>query len=273
MECSTPLRIVSRIRCSDSDWLVSWILAYKNCPNPNPNPLHCAYMDLPLSFTHLEKDIGIHFHDKDVLARALTHRSSVRKSREDGHNERLEFLGDAVLELVATAFLFQFREKTEGELTNWRAALVKGEHLAEVAQQFKLGQYLYMSKGEEASGGREKPSTLANAVEALIGAIFLDQGYDSAADFCDKYILVHLNKLVAQGKDKDEKSTFQEKAQEEEGITPHYDVISEEGPDHDKIFVCAAYIGEEKVAEGTGNSKQRAEQEAAKAALKAKGWK
>lgn len=229
--------------------------------------------DLPLPFIHLEKEIGVHFRNKDFLLQALTHRSAVRESRAHGHNERCEFLGDAVLELVATEHLYQFREKTEGEMTNWRAALVRGEHLAKVGRSIKLGQYLFMSRGEEASGGRDKESTLANAVEAVIGAIFLDQGYEAANDFCHKYIILDLHELVAQGKDRDEKSVFQERSQELLGVTPHYDVISESGPDHDKIFVCAAFLADEKVAEGEGTSKQKAEQAAAKAALKVKEWK
>lgn len=178
-----------------------------------------------------------------------------------------------MLELVATEYLFQYADKTEGELTNWRSALVKGEHLAIVAKDIKLGEYLFMSKGEEASGGREKTSTLANALEALIGAMFLDQGYDVAHQFCYDFILVRLKELLAQGKDRDEKSQFQERCQEEYSITPHYEVLHDEGPDHDKTFVCGVFIDKEKIAEGTGNSKQKAEQEAAKAALKAKGWK
>lgn len=226
----------------------------------------------PASFVQLEKSIGIHFKDKDTLAQALTHRSAVRQSRSKGHNERLEFLGDAVLELVATEYLFQFTDKSEGELTSWRSALVKGEHLAVVAKEIKLGDYIFMSKGEESSGGREKPSTLANAVEALIGAIFLDQGYEAANQFCNEYILVRLNKLLAEGKHQDFKSVFQERAQELLGITPHYDMVSEQGPDHDKTFTCAVFLEEEKVAEGTGNSKQRAEQAAAEAGIKVKKW-
>ena len=229
-------------------------------------------MDQPLPFSQLEKAIGVQFGNKDTLKQALTHRSAVRHSRANGHNERLEFLGDAVLELVATEYLFQFREKSEGELTNWRAALVKGEHLATVAKEINLGQYLYMSRGEEASGGREKVSTLANALEALIGAIFFDQGYPAANDFCNTYILTKLQKLLAQGKHKDEKSVLQEKAQEIVGLTPHYEVVDDSGPDHDKTFISAVFFGEEKIAEGEGNSKQRAEQAAAKQALKVKGW-
>lgn len=224
------------------------------------------------SFVNLEKTIGIVFRDKDLLATALTHRSAVREARAHGHNERFEFLGDAVLELMATEHLFQIGEKTEGEMTNLRSALVNRENLSTVANDIKLGDYLFMSKGEERSGGREKDSTLANALEALIGAIYLDQGFEPSQKFCNEFILVKLSGLMAQGKDRDEKSVFQEKAQEECGTTPHYNVTDEEGPDHNKIFTCAVFIGDEKVAEGTGNSKQRAETAAAAAGLKAKGW-
>lgn len=225
------------------------------------------------SFVNLEKAIGFHFRDKDLLVQALTHRSAVRESRKTGHNERLEFLGDAVLELAATEYLYHLSEKPEGELTNWRSALVQREHLASVAKDIQLGQYLLLSRGEEASGGRERTSNLANALEALIGAIYLDKGFEDAKHFCYQFILRQLEKLLAAGKDRDEKSVFQEKAQEKHGITPHYQTIDAVGPDHQKYFTCAVFIGEEKVAEGTGNSKQKAEQAAAKAGLKAKGWK
>ncbi len=229
-------------------------------------------MSEPASFVILEKDTGVHFRSKDLLARALTHRSAAKQARNNGHNERLEFLGDAVLELVVTESLFEFQDKNEGELTNWRSALVKGEHLASVAQEIKLGQYLYMSRGEEASGGRDKTSTLANALEALIGAMYLDQGFEITKTFCADFILVRLQKILAEGGHLDEKSTFQEKAQELLGITPHYEVVHEEGPDHDKVFTCAVFLGEEKVAEGTGASKQKAEAAAAKEGLKVKVW-
>lgn len=230
-------------------------------------------MSQPASFVLLEKTIGFHFRDKDYLAQSLTHRSAVRESKAHGHNERLEFLGDAVLELAATEYLFHLSEKPEGELTNWRSALVQREHLASVAKEIKLGDYLILSRGEEASGGRERASTLANALEALIGAIYLDRGFEVAKEFCYRFILLRLDGLLAQGKDRDEKSVFQEKAQEKFGITPHYETIDAVGPDHEKYFTCAVFIGENKIAEGTGSSKQRAEQAAAKAGLKAKGWK
>jgi len=235
-------------------------------------PCTLNLMAKPLPFINLEKEIGVHFRNKDLLMQALTHRSAVRGNGMQGHNERFEFLGDAVLELVTTEYLFQFHEKSEGELTNWRAALVKGEHLSSIARELKLGDYLYLSRGEESSGGREKDSTLANTLEALIGAIHLDHGFEEAQEFCNKFILGRLKQILAQGKERDEKSVFQEKAQELLGVTPHYEVISEDGPDHDKVFVCAAFIEEEKIAEGSGNSKQRAEQSAAKAALKVKKW-
>ena len=227
----------------------------------------------PSSFVILEKAIGLKFRNRELLVQALVHRSAVRESAKHGHNERLEFLGDAVLELVATESLFRLSSKPEGELTNWRSALVQGDHLADVARELKLGEFLFMSRGEEASNGRAKTSTLANALEALIGAIYLDKGFDDARTFCQRFILTDLQKLLAQGKHRDEKSVFQEKAQELTGITPHYEVLEEDGPDHEKNFTCAVFIAKEKVASGSGNSKQKAEQAAAKEALKVKGWK
>lgn len=221
---------------------------------------------------NLEKTISIRFRNKDLLLQALTHKSAVRRSTVKKHNERFEFLGDAVLELIVTEHLFRVSDKPEGELTNWRSALVKGEHLAVVAREISLGEYLFLSKGEEASGGRDKGSTLANALEALIGAIYLDQGFEGAQQFCNTFIVGKLDQILQSGQTRDEKSLFQEKSQEVYGITPHYEVVSEEGPDHEKEFTCAAYIGKEQIAEGKGNSKQRAEQAAAKEGLEVKGW-
>jgi ribonuclease-3 len=177
-----------------------------------------------------------------------------------------------VLELIVTEYLFSFRDKNEGELTNWRAALVRGENLAKVATTINLGDYLFMSKGEEASGGRSKESTLANALEALIGAIHLDRGYDAAQSFITKFILVDLQTLLAAGKDRDAKSRFQEKSQELLNITPHYEMVSESGPDHNKTFVCALFIEEQRIAEGSGASKQKAELDAAVNGMEVKGW-
>lgn len=223
-------------------------------------------------FIHLEKTIGIRFKNKDLLAQALTHRSAARLAKSLGHNERFEFLGDAVLELVATEYLFHIGKKSEGEMTNLRSALVNRENLASVATEISLGSYLFMSKGEERSGGREKDSTLSNALEALIGALYLDQGFELAQQFCNEFILTRLHALQAAGKHVDEKSLFQEKSQENEGVTPHYKVLEQVGPDHEKQFTCGVYIGEEKIAEGKGNSKQKAETAAAKAGLQEKGW-
>ncbi|ALM09623.1 MAG TPA: ribonuclease III [Candidatus Peribacter riflensis] len=225
----------------------------------------------PLSL--LEKSLHLSFKDKDLLAQSLTHRSATGKARLKKHNERMEFLGDAVLELVATEHLFSFENKSEGELTNWRAALVNGKQLAVVARELKLGDYLFMSRGEEASGGRDKESTLANALEALIGAIYLDQGFDAAREFCFAHILMRLDELLKAGKHRDFKSVFQEKAQELLGVTPHYDVVAESGPDHDKEFTCAVFVGSDRVAQGSGASKQEAEQAAAQAGLNVKKWK
>ncbi len=227
----------------------------------------------PSPLSELEKTIDVDFQRKEYLRQALIHRSAVKEARAYGHNERLEFLGDAVLELAVTEHLFKASDRPEGELTNWRSALVQGEHLSEVARALDLGKYLSMSKGEEASDGRSKSSTLANALEALIGAIYLDNGFPVAKRFCEANILTRLGDLIAQGKHRDEKSVFQENAQEKTGVTPHYEVIAEEGPDHDKQFTSAVFIGTEKVAEGKGNSKQRAETAAAKEGLKVKAWK
>jgi len=225
----------------------------------------------PTSLAALEKKTGIRFKNKDLLYQALTHRSSVERAK-NGHNERLEFLGDAVLQLLTTEYLFALTKKPEGELTSWRSALVQGEHLAEVARSLKLGEYLFLSKGEEASGGREKASTLANALEAFIGALYLDQGMDAVRPFVQTFIFTRLSQLLAKGKHKDEKSRFQEVAQEKTGITPTYQTLTEEGPDHAKVFTCAVFIGSEQIAIGEGNTKQKAEQDAAKKALHIKQW-
>ena len=226
----------------------------------------------PTSLAGLEQKIGIRFKDKDLLHQALTHRSAVHERARRGHNERLEFLGDAVLQLVATEYLYQHSDRPEGELTGWRSALVQGNHLCEVARALVVGEFLFLSRGEEASDGRNKDSTLANAVEAIIGAIYLDQGLDVARAFIHTHILTHLKQLIARGKHKDEKSRFQEMAQERTGITPTYTTLNESGPDHRKVFTCAVQIGEEQIAVGTGSTKQKAEQDAAREALKAKGW-
>ncbi len=223
----------------------------------------------------LEEKLGIKFKSLDLLDTAFVHKSYLNehKDRKREHNERLEFLGDAVLELVVTDFLYKnFPTKGEGVMTNWRAALVKGKHLSEIAVQLDLGIYLFLSRGEERSGGRKKSYILANTLEALIGAIYLDKDYDTAHDFISGFILNKLGSILEKGLHIDAKSRFQEISQEFMGITPEYRTIKEEGPDHNKVFTMGAYIGEEFIAEGKGSSKQKAEQVAATAALKAKDW-
>lgn len=226
-------------------------------------------------YSELEKTIGIEFTDKKMLDMAFVHKSYVNehKDKKMEYNERLEFLGDAVLELVVTAFLYKnFPEQKEGVLTNWRSALVQGKHLAEIAVILNLGVYLYLSRGEEHSGGRKKNYILANTLEALIGAIYLDKGYDVAHTFIHEFILKRLEEILAKGLHIDAKSRFQELSQDLLSVTPEYRVITEEGPDHNKSFTMGAYIGEELIAEGKGSSKQKAEQDAAQAALKIKSW-
>lgn len=230
-------------------------------------------MPNPTNLAGLEQLTGVRFRNKELLYQALTHRSALHERAKNGHYERLEFLGDAVLQMITTEWLYQLTDKDEGELTSWRSALVQGNHLCEVAKELKFGDYLFLSRGEEASGGRSKESTLADALEAFIGALYLDQGLEVAHTFISKFILTRLKELIARGKHKDQKSKFQEIAQEKTGITPTYQTLDETGPDHKKVFTCAVFIGEEEIAKGKGNTKQKAEQDAAKEALKVKGWK
>jgi len=226
-------------------------------------------------YEELEKKIGITFKDKEIVDLAFVHKSYVNENRDkkSEHNERLEFLGDAVLELVVTNFLYKtYPGNDEGELTNWRSALVKGENLARIATELNLGTYLYLSRGEEISNGREKKYILANTVESLIGAIYLDQGYETAHMFIGNFVINRLEGILDQKLHIDAKSHFQELSQEKLNITPEYICTNEEGPDHNKIFTMGAYLNKELIAEGKGSSKQKAEQSAARAALKKKGW-
>lgn len=226
-------------------------------------------------YKNLEKQIAVKFKDHKILDMAFVHKSFVNenKGKNFEHNERLEFLGDAVLELAATKHLFdKYPDQDEGKMTSFRSALVQGRHLAEIAVQLELGQYLYLSNGEERSGGRSKNYILANALEALIGAIYLDQGYDVVEKFINHFILTRLDEIINSGLHIDAKSKFQEICQEKEDFTPYYEVLSEEGPDHDKVFTMAAYIDGKLIAKGEGSSKQKAEQAAAINSLKAKGW-
>ncbi|HBR80228.1 MAG: Ribonuclease 3 [Candidatus Uhrbacteria bacterium GW2011_GWE2_45_35] len=223
----------------------------------------------------LEQTLGVSFHDKDTLRQALVHRSYLNEHPDFrlGHNERLEFLGDAVLELVVTEYLYQTYENPEGELTNWRAALVNADMMAEICDSLTVEDYLYLSKGEaKDSGSKARHYILANAIEAVIGAIYLDLGWDEAKDFIHRTVLVKLPGILKDQLHIDPKSRFQEAAQEKAGVTPSYKVLSEEGPDHNKTFEIGVYIGKELIAKGTGTSKHEAQVAAAAAAIVAKGW-
>ena len=225
-------------------------------------------------YKKLEKLIGIKFKDWHLLRTAFVHRSYLNEHKESEltHNERLEFLGDAVLELIVTEYLYSNFPNPEGELTNWRSALVKGEMLAKVSKQLEIGSYLYLSRGEESSGGREKDYLLANALEALIGVIYLEFDYKKGQKFVQKFLLVHLEDILKTGSHIDAKSKLQEIAQEKVGVTPAYQLLHEEGPDHNKIFTIGAHIGDRLVGKGNGSSKQLAEQKAAEDALKRLKW-
>lgn len=222
-----------------------------------------------------EEKIGCTFKNTDLLAQAFIHRSFLNENPRIGfdHNERLEFLGDAVLELVVTDFLYkQYPESPEGELTSYRAALVNAVTLAEVAQGIGMNDYLFLSRGEAKDTGKARQYILANAFEALVGAIYLDQGYDAAEGFISRVLHVRTNEIVKNKLWRDSKSLVQEKAQEHLGVTPSYKVIRETGPDHDKHFTIGIYFGNEKIAEGRGHSKQESEQAAARSALEVKRW-
>jgi ribonuclease-3 len=227
------------------------------------------------NFSQLEERIGHTFSNPDLLREALTHRSYLNEHREyaGGHNERLEFLGDAVLELVATDFLFKkFPAKTEGELTSYRAALVNTVSLAETSQALGLNDFLLLSKGEAKDTGRARDVILADVFEAVIGALYLDSGYAAAAAFITKNLCSKIDDVIEKRSYQDAKSRFQEVAQEKRGLTPSYETLTEVGPDHDKRFTVGVFIGEKEIARGEGQSKQVAEQKAAEAGLDKMGW-
>ena len=225
----------------------------------------------------LAKHIGVDFSDISLLRTACTHRSFLNENKTTGgaHNERLEFMGDAVLELVVTSFLFRkYPKKKEGELTAFRSSIVNTVSLTKVAEKMGLNDYMLMSKGESKDSGRARSVILANAVEAVIGAIYLDGGYNAAANFISESILntIDIEEIVAKKTWIDAKSKFQEKAQEKVSITPSYKTLKETGPDHNKIFTLGVFLGDVQVATGSGQSKQEAEQQAAEKALQIKGW-
>lgn len=226
-------------------------------------------------FGIFEKEIGFSFKDKQLLQTAFTHRSYLNENRDTvkEHNERLEFLGDAVLELAVTDFLYRkYPERPEGELTAFRAALVNTQSISEAATELGMNDYLLLSKGESKDTGRARQYILANTFEAFIGALYLDQEYEAARTFIDRALFGKIDKIVAERLWQDAKSFFQEKTQEEYSVTPSYELVSEAGPDHDKKFIAAAMINGESVAQGEGRSKQEAEQAAARKALEVKGW-
>lgn len=226
-------------------------------------------------FSELEKQLDIKFKNKDLLKQAFVHRSYINEnsSFELDHNERLEFLGDAVLELVTTEHLYKNYPNPEGELTNWRASLVNGAMLSTLAKKLNLEQYLYLSKGEaKDKNSKARNYILANCVEALIGAIYLDAGYQTAEKFIHKNLIPELPNILENKLYQDPKSKFQEVAQEKMGITPSYKVLSESGPDHNKKFEIGVYLEKELVTTGKGSSKQEAQVDGAERALKKKKW-
>jgi len=226
-------------------------------------------------FSLLEKKLNLTFNNQDLLIQAFVHRSYLNEHPDFhlGHNERLEFLGDAVLELVVTEYLYEnYPDKTEGELTNWRAALVNSHQLAQVAKELGLEEFLLLSKGEEKDNSKARLYILANNFEALIGAIYLDLGYDASKKFIKKHLIKELPRIIEKGLYKDPKSRLQEEAQERLGITPTYKVLEEWGPDHAKHFIVGVFLNDQLIAKGQGSSKQEAEIEAAKKALNIKKW-
>lgn len=223
----------------------------------------------------LERILGFVFNDKKNLLTAITHRSYLNEHREakQEHNERMEFLGDAVLELVVTDFLFhKYPEKPEGELTAIRSALVNTVSLSEASTKLGVNDYLLMSKGEAKDTGRARQYILANAFEAFIGALYIDQGYSVAQKFVAEQLFAKTEEIVEKKLWQDAKSRFQELAQEHSNLTPTYNTLSQEGPDHDRVFTVGVFLGKEKIGEGKGRAKQEAEQEAALAAITSKGW-
>jgi len=223
----------------------------------------------------LEKNIGLKFKKIDILKNALVHRSYLNEHKDFDvdHNERLEFLGDAVLELVVTDYLYHHYREPEGILTNWRSSLVNGDQLAARAEELEVYDFLYLSRGESKDTNKKaRQYILSNAFEAIVGAIYLDHGFRAAKKFVEEKLIVHLPKIIKERSYIDAKSLFQEKAQEITGVTPHYRVLSESGPDHNKKFIVGVYLDKELIAKGEGYSKQEAQTAAAAQALKLKKW-
>jgi len=226
-------------------------------------------------FSKLEKKLNIKFKNKNLLTQAFCHRSYLNENSNFPleNNERMEFLGDAVLELVVTEYLYEkYPQKSEGDLTNWRAALVNAKMLAEVAGELGFNNFLLLSRGETKELGKARQYILANTIEAFIGAAYLDSGYKVCQKFIKKCLIERLPEIIKKGLHKDNKSRFQEQAQEKEGITPTYKVLRESGPDHAKHFIVGIFLHKELIAKGAGSSKQEAEEEAARKGLENKKW-
>lgn len=230
---------------------------------------------IDIDLEKLQELLGVRFADPRILLSAVTHRSYLNEHRDAtwDHNERLEFLGDAVLELVVTDYLYnKYPEKPEGELTAVRAALVNTVSLAAAAEQLGVNEYLLMSKGEAKDVGRARQYILANSFESCIGAIYMDQGYDTAKGFIADRLFAKTDEIVKKRLWQDAKSRFQELSQEQVSVTPTYETIDQSGPDHDRVFTVGVYLRKELIAEGRGRSKQEAEQAAAERAIEAQGW-
>ena len=226
------------------------------------------------NFSKLEESLGVKFNNKDLLTQAFIHRSYLNEHSEIDldHNERLEFLGDAVLEIVVTEFLYLNYSNPEGDLTSWRAALVNSKMLSKIATELDFNNFILLSKGEQKDVGRARQYILANAMEAYIGALYLDKGIEDCDGFIKKHILKELPAIIEGELYRDPKSLFQELAQEKVSITPTYEVLEESGPDHAKTFVVGVYLNRDLIAKGEGSSKQEAQESAAQEALDKKGW-
>ncbi|TSC55189.1 MAG: hypothetical protein LiPW30_655 [Parcubacteria group bacterium LiPW_30] len=228
-----------------------------------------------IDFSKFEKKVNVNFKDKNLLKQAFIHRSYLNENPKVGihHNERLEFLGDAVLELITTNYLYKnYPDKNEGDLTSYRAALVNAVTLSMVSEKLGMNDFLLLSKGESKDIGKARQDILANTFESFLGALYLDQGYEKSNDFVEEFLFPEMKEILEKGSWRDAKSVFQEKAQEHFGITPVYKVLSESGPDHDKRFTVGVFLSKELIVDGSGKSKQEAEQKAAEGALKKKGW-
>lgn len=228
-----------------------------------------------IDFSQFEKKTNIIFNDKKLLEQAFIHRSYINENNglKLSHNERLEFLGDAVLELIVTDYLYnKYPDQDEGSLTAYRSALVNAVIIGEIALGLGMNEYLLLSKGEAKDIGKARGYILANTYEAYVGAVYIDRGYDVVKGFIAETLLIKIETIIAKKLWRDSKSLVQEKSQEYLNVTPSYKVLHETGPDHDKHFTIGIYFGDDLIAEGKGKSKQEAEQSAAHRALEVKEW-